>query len=235
MEFKNKLIVITGGGRGIGAAAARAFAAQGGRVVVTARTQSEINTVAAEIKKTGGEAHAIPCDISDETQVRTLFAKIEKQVGQVDILVNNAAHFYVKTIEQLTVADWDRMMAVNLRSLFLCSREAVRHMKEKKKGVIVNISSVAGVTGFQKFPGSSAYCASKGGVTLFTEALAAELQDFGIRVCAVSPGGVDTRMFREGLPHLEPDMQPEEVAESILFLASDRGRPAVGSNLVISG
>lgn len=235
MQFKNQVVVITGGGRGIGEATARAFAAQGARVIVTARTASEINAVAASIKKSDGQAWAIPCDVADEPQVKNLFFKVEKEAGPVDILINNAAHFFVKTLEELTVEDWDTMMAVNLRSLFLCSREAVRMMKQKKSGVIVNVSSVAGVPTIEKFPGSSAYCASKGGVTLFTEALASELRPFSIRVNCISPGGVNTRMFREGLPQLQWDMEPEEVAQAILFLASPAARPVIGTNLIYPG
>ncbi len=235
MDFTGKIVVVTGSGRGIGEAAARLFAERGAQVVVCARSQKEIEAVAKSIQKKGGKATAIVCDVSNEKQVGAMFAQIKKELGSVDILVNNAATFFVKTLEQLTVEEWDRMMGVNVRSLYLCSKEGARQMKPKKRGAIVNISSVAGVPGAQKFPGSSCYCASKGAVNLFTEALAAELKPFGIKVNSLSPGGVDTKMFREGLPQLQPDMQPEEVAQAILFLASDDSRPAIGVNLTLPG
>jgi NAD(P)-dependent dehydrogenase (short-subunit alcohol dehydrogenase family) len=235
MDFSGKVVLVTGSGRGIGEAAARLFAQKGAAVVLCSRSPSEIDAVAESIRQSRGKALAIVCDVADESQVKALFAQVKKELGPVDILVNNAALFFVKTLEQLTVEEWDRMMGVNVRSLYLCSKEAARQMKPKKKGVIVNISSVAGVPGYEKFPGSSCYCASKGAVTLFTEALAAELKPFGIKVNALSPGGVDTRMFREGLPQLQPDMTAEEVAQAILFLASDDSRPAIGVNWVLPG
>lgn len=235
MDFKGKVVVVTGSGRGIGEASAHLFAERGGHVVVTSRSQNEIESVARSIKEKGFQATPIVCDVSEPQQVQAMFEQIQKELGGVDVLVNNAATFFVKTIEELSVDDWDRMIAINLRSLFLCCKEATQQMKVKKSGAIVNISSLSGVPGYQKFPGSSCYCASKGAVTLFTEALAAELNPFGIKVNSVSPGGVDTRMFREGLPELQPSMKAEEVAEAIVFMASGASRPAIGVNLTIPG
>ncbi len=235
MSFENKVVLVTGSGRGIGEATARLFAEQGAHVIISSRTQAEIDAVAKSIQEKGFKATAITCDVSDAKQVESLFSKIAKEIGSVDVLVNNAAAFIAKPIDEMTVEEWDHLMEANVRSLFLCSKEATKQMKPKKSGAIVNISSLAGVVGVQKFPGSSCYCATKGAVTLFTEALAAELKPEGIKVNSVSPGGVDTKMFREGLPHLQPEMVPEEIAEAVVFMASEKANRAIGVNLTVGG
>jgi NAD(P)-dependent dehydrogenase (short-subunit alcohol dehydrogenase family) len=126
---------------------------------------------------------------------------------------------------------WDRVIAVNLRGTFLCCREAFRIMSEQKGGVIVNISSLSGVKGVEKFPGLSAYNVSKSGVAGLTEILAVEGKPYNIRVCAVSPGAVDTEMLRQAAPHLKAGMTPEDLAEILLFMVDDTGRMLNGSNI----
>jgi NAD(P)-dependent dehydrogenase (short-subunit alcohol dehydrogenase family) len=131
----------------------------------------------------------------------------------------------------MDVETWDRVIAVNLRGTFLCCREAFRIMSEQKGGVIVNISSLSGVKGVEKFPGLSAYNVSKSGVAGLTEILAVEGKPYNIRVCAVSPGAVDTEMLRQAAPHLKAGMTPEDLADILLFIVDDTGRMLNGSNI----
>jgi NAD(P)-dependent dehydrogenase (short-subunit alcohol dehydrogenase family) len=152
-----------------------------------------------------------------------LFAETKRKFGNIDILVNNAGVIRVRPIQEMTVDDWDAGLAVNLRGSFLCAREAFRVMKETGRGgSIVNMSSLAGIRGVEKFPGTSAYAASKHGVVGLTEVLAVEGRGVGIRVNCVAPGAVDTRMLREGAPLLKTSTSPEDVARTILFLSDER-------------
>jgi NAD(P)-dependent dehydrogenase (short-subunit alcohol dehydrogenase family) len=131
----------------------------------------------------------------------------------------------------MDVAIWDRVLDVNLRGTFLCCRAAFRMMAAQKQGVIVNISSLSGVKGVEKFPGLSAYNASKAGIASLTEILAVEGKPHNIRVCAVSPGAIDTEMLRQAAPHLKAGMTPKDLAEILLFLADDSGKMFSGSNI----
>jgi 3-oxoacyl-[acyl-carrier protein] reductase len=131
----------------------------------------------------------------------------------------------------MTERDWDRMFAVNVRGAFLATRRAVKSMIARRTGTIVNVSSISGVIGPEKFPGTSAYCASKAALIAFTEVAAVELKEHGIRVNCVSPGSVDTPMWATVSGGARADMTPAEVAEVILFLASDRSRPINGQNI----
>lgn len=234
-DFTGKVAVVTGGGRGIGAATARLLASVGARVAVAARSPDEIDAVAAAIREGGGEATAIPTDVAAEEDVRRLFAGTSERLGPVDLLVNNAAVLEVSPVAETGVDAWDRLMAVNLRGAFLCAREAMRIMTPRRTGAIVNVSSVSGVPGPEKWPGYAAYCASKGGLISFSEVLALEAKPHGIRVNAISPGSVDTAMWRRSSGGAPADMSPEEVGRAILFLLSGEARPVVGANLHIFG
>ena len=134
-----------------------------------------------------------------------------------------------------TLSEWNRMFAVNLRGTFDMCRHVLPDMVQKRFGTIVNVASISGVIGSQKFPRFTSYCAAKAGVIALTEALAAELAEHGIRVNCVSPGSVATKMLREAGPELVASMTPEEVAEVILFLASERSRPINGQNIHVYG
>jgi NAD(P)-dependent dehydrogenase (short-subunit alcohol dehydrogenase family) len=137
----------------------------------------------------------------------------------------------VRPFVEMDGATWDQVLGVNLRGTFLCCREAFRMMMVQRHGVIINISSLSGVKGVEKFPGLSAYNVSKAGVASLTEILAVEGKPYNIRVCAVSPGAVDTDMLRQAAPHLKPGMTPQDMAEILLFLADDSGRMFSGSNI----
>ena len=234
-DFTEKVAVVTGGGRGIGAATAGLLAGAGARVVVAARTQAEIDGVAGAIRDGGGEARAVRADVASEADVRRLFAETAEHLGPVDLLVNNAAVLEASLVAETDVETWDRLLAVNLRGAFLCAREAMRVMVPRRSGAIVNVSSISGVPGPEKWPGYAAYCASKGGLISFTEVLALEGKPHGVRVNAISPGAVDTAMWRQSSGGGAADMSPEEVGRAILFLLSGDSRPVVGSNLHIFG
>ncbi len=186
-----------------------------------------------EIEQAGGSALALVADVSSEADVQRLFQKTLDTYGHVDIVINCAAIVAVRPFQEMDVATWDNVLNINLRGTFLCCRAAFPIMAAQRQGVILNFSSLSGVRGVEKFPGLSAYNVSKAGVASLTEILAVEGQPYNIRVCAVSPGAVDTAMLRQAAPHLKAGMTPEDMAEILLFLADDSGRMLSGSNIEI--
>lgn len=233
MSIQKKVALITGAGRGIGRAVALRFAREEAYVVLHSRTQVTGAAVAAQIRESGGEALAIHGDISLEEDVQSLFAQVLQEYGRLDILVNCAGMVAVRPFREMDTSTWDKVLDVNLRGTFLCCQQAFQIMASQGGGVILNISSLSGVKGVEKFPGLSAYNVSKAGVAALTEILAVEGKPLHIRVAAVSPGAVDTEMLRQAAPHLKADMTPEELAEILLFLADDTGRVLSGTNLEI--
>ncbi|TMC22501.1 MAG: SDR family oxidoreductase [Chloroflexi bacterium] len=204
LALKDRIAIITGAGRGIGRATAQCFARQGARVVLFSRTR---------------------------TDVLALFQQVKETYGRLDVLVNCAGIVAVRPFVQMDTTTWDHVLNINLRGTFLCCRESFRLMIPQHQGVIINLSSLSGVKGIEKFPGLSAYNVSKSGIAGLTEILAVEGKPHNIRVCAVSPGAVDTEMLRQAAPHLKAGMTPTELAEILLFLASDSGRMFSGSNI----
>lgn len=220
-ELKDKVVVVTGASRGIGRATAELFLDRGARVAMLARTPI----------KPRDRAIAITGDASDEGDVNRLFDECESTLGACDILVNCAGMIDPGPLVDNTLDRWDRMFAVNVRSIFLACRRALPKMLERGSGAIVNVASISGVVGPEKFPGFVSYCASKGAVISLTEALAVEVKGKGVRVNCVSPGSVDTKMWAEASGGAPADMTPEEIAQTILFLATDASRPMNGQNL----
>lgn len=220
MRLRGKVAVVTGAGRGIGRATARLLAREGVRVVLASRTRSELERVAEEVRREGGEALAVPADVRSSAQVKDMFAA----AGQVDILINNAGVAVRKRLVDTEEEEFDSIMATNVKGVFLCCREALRSGMLERGGVIVNVSSGAGKMGF---PELSAYCASKFAVLGLTEALAYEVSP-KVKVYAVCPGGTDTRMYRSLYP--EDDFSklrsPQEVASAIVALC--RGEVELG-------
>ena len=210
--LKNRVALITGGGRGIGAATAEALARKGARVIVASRTQTELTATVARIQAAGLDATSILLDVADEAAVDAAFAKIAVEFGRLDMLVNNAAILLSGPFAEMPMVDWDRLLAVNLRGAVLCARQAFRLMRERG-GTIVNVSSLGGVPGTEKFPGYAAYTVSKFALTGLTEALAAEGREYRIRVNAVAPGAVDTTMLRQAAPHLRTRTQPRRCGQ----------------------
>jgi NAD(P)-dependent dehydrogenase (short-subunit alcohol dehydrogenase family) len=226
MEFQQRIAVVTGASSGIGASCARKLAERGARVVVFARSLDKLRELAARHED---RMLAVSGDVAAEADIERLFAETESRFGACDLLINNAGMIDPKPIEATSADDWDRMFAVNVRGAFLCARRALRAMKSG--AAIVNVASISGVVGPEKFPGWISYCASKGAVISMTEAMAVELKGRGVRVNCVSPGSVDTKMWAEASGGAPADMTPDEVAETILFLASERSRPMNGQNV----
>jgi 3-oxoacyl-[acyl-carrier protein] reductase len=248
MSLTNRVALVTGASRGIGAATAEVLAARGAKVAVSARTVSDLEQVAATIQKNGGQALAIPCDVLDQGQVEAMVRRVVETWGRLDILVNNAGlGTPTMPVETIPPADWDHTVALNLKSAFLCLRAAVPVMKQQKYGRIVSVSSFAG-RNFSRISGPH-YSAAKAGLLALTKHMAVELGPFGIGVNSVAPsivltarvkGKWDARSAEDqervlaGIP-LRRLAQPSEVATVIAFLASDDASYVNGVCIDING
>jgi 3-oxoacyl-[acyl-carrier protein] reductase len=210
MDIKNKIVLITGGSRGIGKATAKSFAIEGARVIICSRNKTELDKTCNEIIKEGGDCTGIECDIRNSADVKNLVQKTVDKFNQIDLLINNAGAGYYKPVTETTEEEWDQTIDTNLKGIFLTCREAIDYMK--KNSMIINISSGAGKHGFPNF---AAYCASKFGVIGFTESIAGELPF--IKVYALCFGPVNTKLFRDALKY-SPPAQPEEMAHIIIDL-----------------
>jgi 3-oxoacyl-[acyl-carrier protein] reductase len=226
VDLAGQTALVTGAGRGIGRAVAMALAASGARVFLAARTASELDAVATEIRGKGGLADPAPADLANEQDVRSLFELIKGETGQLDILINNAGVGIFGPLVDFASADFDTVMRVNTKAAFLCCQLALRLMMPRNSGTIINISSVVG---FKGYPNQTAYTASKHALLGLTKSLAVEVQEHGIRVSAILPGGVDTRMIADARPDLDPKilLQPEDIAHTVLYLLSLSDRAAV--------
>lgn len=229
-RFTDRVAIVTGGGRGIGKAIVQGFARERARVVVTARTAGEIADVAHEIVLAGGEAIGVVCDVSDEASVQRMVDEAISHWGRIDILVNNAA----TNLPNIDVVDmqpdaWRRVVDVNLTGPFLCARALLPKMIEQGSGSIVNISSIGGRHGSK---GRGPYRAAKAGLINLTETLAAENFSYGVRVNCVCPGGVETDMLRVIGASLDRQlMTPDEMANVVLYLASDDSSAVTGTSI----
>ena len=183
--LQGKVTIVTGGARGIGRAVVRAFAAEGATVHAIDRFGDELETVAAECRKAGGQVNAWALDLREADAVARTFAQIEQDAGRVDVLVNNAAIIFFKPIEATPVEDWDTLIAINLRGPFLCARAVAPGMKHRRSGAIINVSSNAGVRGGND---ETAYCASKFGIEGLSRALAIEMAPYNVSVNTITPG-----------------------------------------------
>jgi len=253
MKLENRIALITGGGRGIGRAIALAFARNGARVVLAARTAQQVEETAAEI---GNEAIALPvvCDVSDVDSVQLMFARVSAKFGRgPDILVNNAGIAESAPLAKTDDDVWQRHLAINLSGTFYCTRAAVPAMLERGWGRVINVASIAGKTGA---PYIAAYSASKHGVLGLTRSIALEVAAKGITVNAICPGYVDTDMTTRGVENVTAKtgrsadqaleaikkMSPqnrlitvEEIAALALLLASEEGRGINGQAINIDG
>ncbi len=227
-EFRDFVAVVTGASSGIGRATAERLAAEGARVAVFARTRRALESLAAGH---GERMMAVAGDVSDPAAIEQLFAETETRFGPCRILVNAAGMIDPRLMQETSPEAWDRMFAVNVRGAFLASRRALPSMLAGSSGAIVNVASISGVAGPEKFPGFVSYCASKAAVIALTEALAVEIRGRGVRVNCISPGSVDTEMWKQTSGGAPAGMTPDEVADAILFLVSDRSRPMNGQNL----
>ncbi len=215
--------VVTGASRGIGKAIAQRLAAAGAEVALWARDAERLQAVAAEIVAAGGRAQPMTVDVTAPAQVEAGAESVRRTMPPVKIVVNNAGAVVRKPTVALTLADWRRVIAVNLDGTFLVTRAFLDDLT-RAGGRVINIASIAGREGT---PLLAAYCAAKHGVVGFTRALAEELRAAKVSVNAICPGSVDTAMLYEGLPGARPDMSPDEIAATALFLAtpSPHGAP----------
>jgi NAD(P)-dependent dehydrogenase (short-subunit alcohol dehydrogenase family) len=255
MLLKDKVAVITGGGRGIGRATALKFAAEGAAVAVSARTKSEIEAVKQEVHETGGRAAAVAADVSDEHQCEHLIREALANFGKVDILVNNAGEYGpVRPVEEITAAEWDRVIAVHLRGAYLLTRLVLPGMYQRGSGVILNISSLSAKSAFAW---GSPYAAAKAGMLGLTRVVAAEAARKGVRVNALCPGPVtETKMSKDlgqtlaerlGVSKEEQlkgfldtilqgrGQTANEIAAAALFLCSEQASAITGQALNVDG
>jgi NAD(P)-dependent dehydrogenase (short-subunit alcohol dehydrogenase family) len=219
--------VVTGAGRGIGRATALELAASGHVVVAAARTLSDVVATADAAARLGGLIEPVGADIGTEPGVEAIFERAAR-LGTIRILVNNAASLERRDFISLPKTELEATLAVNLLGAFACSQLAYRSMRNAGGGCIVNIASLSGLQGVEKFPGLSAYVVSKFGLVGLTEALSVEGKPHGIRAVGLAPGAVDTALLRRAVPGLRAGVSPEEVARIIVFLASEAAAPLGG-------
>lgn len=238
MENK-RVALVTGAGLGIGKGIALVLAREGYDIVVCDLNQENVEQVAEEVRGLGVKASAIKCDVSQSSEVEALFVQVQEEFGRVDVLVNNAGIYPFVSFEAMQETDWDKVMDVNLKGVFLCSKAALTIMPEG--GRMITVSSIASLQGFA---GLVHYCASKGGVNGMVRALALELAPKKITVNAVAPGAIETpgakmpvenqEQILAGIP-LARMGQPEDIAHAVAFLASEKASYITGQVLVVDG
>jgi 3-oxoacyl-[acyl-carrier protein] reductase len=224
MEPRDKAVVVTGAGRGVGRSIALALAREGARLALVARTESELNAVLGEVEALGGEAIAVPCDISDPKQVEDMAQETLNTFGTIDVIINNAGwRPPSRLFQDTTIEDWDYAMDVNARGTFLVTKAFLPTLLSKRSGYVINISSQdtrdkAGPTAARKTATASAYCASKAAVLAFGESLLAEVALLGIRVTNLLPGPVNTKMRWDATPDFPRDIiiEPDDIAQTVV-------------------
>ncbi len=245
MRLENKVAFVSGGARGMGAAEAKLFAREGAKVVIGDVLDDEGHQAEAAINELGGECLYVHLDVSNEENWASAISDTVSRFGKLDILVNNAGVVSRVMLEELSVSEWDRVMDINAKGVFLGTKAAIPEMRKAGGGSIVNISSISGFAG-QSYV-SAAYNASKGAVRIFTKSTAIQYAAEGIRANSIHPGPIDTPMtaFRQGDPAaiaasiarvpIGRNGVPDDVAYGVLYLASDESSFVTGSELVIDG
>lgn len=247
-RFEGRVAVVTGGASGIGFGIAERFAEEGSSVALLDREAEHGQAACAQIRASGGSCEFYPVDVAAESEVMAALNQVAGRFQRVDHLVNNAGIVLVKGIEECTAEEWDRVMDVNLKSVFLTVKHSLRWLRLSPQPTVVNIGSVSSLVAQQRTP---AYVASKGGVLLLSKALALDLAPDGIRVNCVCPGITDTPMFRFhvnstpdpertlrerfGRVPLRRALSPREIADAVLYLSSDQSSGVTGTSLVVDG
>jgi NAD(P)-dependent dehydrogenase (short-subunit alcohol dehydrogenase family) len=248
MRLKDKIAIVTGAGSGIGRATAMLFAREGARLVLNDIDRQSLDKVAAQVGK--DRNRTVAGDIAKEDTARRLAEEAIAVFGRIDVLVNNAGIHFLKDVTEMSVEEWDRLMDINLKSMFLCCKHVIPHMLQLRKGSIVNLASISSFIG-QEVEGAStfAYNITKAGALQLTKSLASRYAAEGIRVNCVCPGNVETNILKRDTAEeaaefwrqaarLEPmqrNAQPEEIANAILFLASDEASFVTGCPLLVDG
>ena len=251
--MKGRTALVTGGGRGVGAAVASRLAAAGATVIVAARTTEQVEGVASALRVLGRDAHADTCDMSDAKAIVRMAARVQERFGRIDILVNNAGAAFASAVHKTPLDDWNRLLALNATSAFLCLKAFLPAMVERRWGRVVNVASIAGLRGDRYI---SAYAASKHALVGLTTSAAAEAAPHGVTVNAVCPGYLATDMTRESIERIMKTtgrteeqaleailqtapqkrlIQPDEVAAAVEYLCSDAAAGVNGAALVIDG
>jgi 3-oxoacyl-[acyl-carrier protein] reductase len=243
MKLKDRVVIVTGGARGLGKAIALAFVGEGAELAVVDVDKAILEAAKNEIKKNRKGVIAIPCDITRSLEVKAMVEQVQNAFGRIDILVNNAGIIRRGTIETITEEDWDRVIEVNLKGTFNCCKAVVETMKSQRFGKIVNVSSIAGKMGdITSAPG---YGPSKAGMDALTKTLARQLAQYGINVNAVAPHAIETEMSAQWSEERRKEIiasiplgrlgKPEDVANAVLFLASDEASFITGEILDVNG
>lgn len=243
-ELKGKVALITGAAQGMGKAVAEVFAEESARLILVDIQKEKLQKFTTKLKEKEITVRSFICNVTDDERVHEVVNTVLKDFGRIDILVNCAGILFPTRFHEMTIKEWDQVLSVNLRGVFLFMREIYPHMKEKSDGRIVNFSSTAGLT--VSTLGGAHYTASKHGVIGITKAVAKEGGSYGVRVNAVCPGLIDTEMVRgtiekHDIKKYEQSFpikrigDPKEVAELVLFLVSDRSSYITGVSLNISG
>jgi 3-oxoacyl-[acyl-carrier protein] reductase len=242
MNLTDKVAIVTGAGRGIGRAIALKLAGAGAKVVVSDILEKEAEAVAGEIKAKGGQGLAIVADVSSSADVTRMVEETVKAYSRIDILVNNAGIARDQLLVRMSEEDWDKVLDVDLKSVFLCTKAVLRYMLKNRWGRIISLSSIAGLMGN---PGQANYSSAKAGVIGFTRTVASEVGSHGITVNAIAPGFIETEMTKKIKEEQQREIKknipldrfgtPQDVAEAVAFLASEEAGYITGQVLSVNG
>jgi len=247
MRLKDKVAIVTGGSKGIGAGICEVFCEEGAHCFVIARHKDGIDAKVKELREKGGKASGVVCDVGKSDQVRAMIDKVVAEAGRIDILMNNAGYHISKGVEELSEEEWDFLLDTNLKSMFLCTKYALPYLKETR-GVVVNMSSMVGLVGQ---PNACAYAATKGGIIAMSKNMAIDLAQHGIRVNVICPGWIQTPLVEDWFEQ-QKDPQAareyiyaqhplnrigtsQEVGKAALFLATEDSAFTTGSIIECDG